>query len=120
MRSLIFKLLHKISLPFYDSRDVAASDVLDFSGNTVYGDFRDDLVRDGYAVIKEAIPKERARQYVEQIQEYLESFGLGYDRNDPSTIHEDKLPQISEKGSAVSFARYIWIQLYSSILFTQC
>lgn len=38
-----------------------------------YGDWRDDLVRDGYAVVKGAIPQERADQYGEEILSYLEN-----------------------------------------------
>jgi hypothetical protein len=38
----------------------------------VYGDFRDDLVRDGYAVVKGAIPRERALKYVEEMYDWLE------------------------------------------------
>lgn len=53
-------------------REVKASDCLDFTGNTTYGDFRDDLVRDGYAIVKGAIPQDRAAAYVEKMQDYLE------------------------------------------------
>lgn len=37
-----------------------------------YGDFRDGLIRDGYAVIKGAIPRERADQYAEEFHKFLE------------------------------------------------
>lgn len=37
-----------------------------------YGDFRDDLLRDGYAVIKGAVPRDRALKYVDEIYEWLE------------------------------------------------
>jgi hypothetical protein len=53
-------------------RKIEANDCLDFSGKTVYGDFRDDLVKDGFAIVKGAIPKERAAQYVDKMQTYLE------------------------------------------------
>lgn len=39
---------------------------------TAYGDFRDDLNRDGYAVIKGAIPRDRAEKYSNTFYEYLE------------------------------------------------
>jgi hypothetical protein len=39
----------------------------------IYGDFRDDLVRDGYAVIKGAIPRERADGYGRDFYDFLES-----------------------------------------------
>jgi len=38
----------------------------------VYGDFRDDLERDGFAVIKGAIPRERADVYAEAMFKWLE------------------------------------------------
>lgn len=37
-----------------------------------YGDFRDDLIRDGFAVIKGAVPRERADKYAEQMYKFLE------------------------------------------------
>ncbi|KAK4054337.1 hypothetical protein OIO90_003570 [Microbotryomycetes sp. JL221] len=73
-------------------------DCLDFSGKTVYNDFRDDLVRDGFCVVKNVLPKEKAAYYVQEIHQWLEDFGLGYDRNDPSTIREECLPVIHQKG----------------------
>jgi hypothetical protein len=39
----------------------------------IYGDFRDDLVRDGYAVIKGAIPLVRAEDYGRDFYDFLES-----------------------------------------------
>lgn len=50
----------------------AMDDVLDFTGETVYGDFRDDLVRDGFAVIKNAIPEDKIAQYTDRFHSYLE------------------------------------------------
>lgn len=40
--------------------------------NHKYGDFRDDLIRDGYAVIKGAVPRERADNYADQFHKFLE------------------------------------------------
>lgn len=37
-----------------------------------YGDWRDDLARDGYAVIKGAIPRERADKYADAMFSWLE------------------------------------------------
>lgn len=39
----------------------------------VFGDFRDDLLRDGYVVVKGAIPRERADNYSEEMMYYLEN-----------------------------------------------
>lgn len=37
-----------------------------------YGDWRDNLARDGYAVIKGAIPRERADEYANKMYSWLE------------------------------------------------
>lgn len=41
--------------------------------DVAHGDFRDDLVRDGYVVVKGAIPRERADKYGEEMMSYLEN-----------------------------------------------
>jgi hypothetical protein len=57
-----------------------------------YGDWRDDLFRDGYAIVKNVISKEKAAAYVESMMQWLEKFPLGFDRNDPSTWTPEHLP----------------------------
>lgn len=39
---------------------------------TNYNDFRDQLNRDGYAVIKGAVPRDRADRYADKFLSYLE------------------------------------------------
>jgi hypothetical protein len=77
-----------------------------------YGDFRDDLARDGYAVVKGAIPKDRADSYASTMFSYLEDFGLGFDRNDLSTATEEHLPIINEKGMCMNYGlaheKFMW------------
>jgi len=63
-----------------------------------YGDWRDDLVRDGVAIVKGAVPAERAAAYTDAMYQWLEDFGLGFKRDDPSTISNEHLPVINEKG----------------------
>ncbi|KAI5477301.1 hypothetical protein MNV49_006522 [Pseudohyphozyma bogoriensis] len=79
-------------------RDVAASDAIDFSGKTRYNDFRDDLVRDGYAIVK-AIPEEKAAEYAQEFHAYLESL-------------TECLPIITEKGMilhyGISHEDFVW------------
>lgn len=41
-----------------------------------FGDWRDDLARDGYAVIKGAIPRERADKYADQMYSWLEGLSV--------------------------------------------
>ena len=38
-----------------------------------YGDFRDDLVRDGFAIVKGAVPRERAESYTNAMHSWFES-----------------------------------------------
>lgn len=40
--------------------------------DTNFGDWRDDLARDGYAVVKSAIPRERADNYADKMFSWLE------------------------------------------------
>lgn len=37
-----------------------------------FGDFRDDLQRDGFAIVKGAVPREEADKYADQIYQWLE------------------------------------------------
>ena len=39
----------------------------------VFGDFRDDLIRDGYVVVKGAVPRDRADAYGKAFYDFLES-----------------------------------------------
>ncbi|KAI5200103.1 hypothetical protein E4T39_05850 [Aureobasidium subglaciale] len=76
--------------------DTPVLDVLDET--KTYGDWRDDLARDGFCVVKNVLEKEKALKYAEDIKDWLEGFGLGYKRDDPSTIREECLPIIHQKG----------------------
>ncbi|KAJ5122208.1 hypothetical protein N7448_003340 [Penicillium atrosanguineum] len=68
-----------------------------------WGDFRDDLARDGFAVVKGAVPRERAFKYADDMYSYLEGFQLGYKRDDPSTVSKATLPVINEKGMCMHY-----------------
>ncbi|KAG7285026.1 hypothetical protein NEMBOFW57_009644 [Staphylotrichum longicolle] len=73
--------------------------------NAKHGDFRDDLLRDGFCVVKGAVPRERADQYAEEMHKYVETFkgGLGFKRDDPSTYLEKHMPVINEKGMCLGY-----------------
>ena len=77
-----------------------------------YGDFRDDLFRDGVAVVKDAVPKERCEHYIEQMTQWLERFPLGFDRSEPTTWTEEHLPAHMKGGMyhgyAVSHEKFVW------------
>ncbi|KAG7882557.1 hypothetical protein KL938_002980 [Ogataea parapolymorpha] len=40
--------------------------VIDLISQNNYGDWRDDLFRNGYAVVKNAVPRERAQRYQQE------------------------------------------------------
>jgi len=40
---------------------------------TVHGDWRDDILRDGYVVLKGAIPRERADKYADEMMSFIEN-----------------------------------------------
>ncbi|RDW87851.1 hypothetical protein BP5796_03545 [Coleophoma crateriformis] len=83
----------------------APVDKLLLSGqNGPIADWHRDLIRDGFAVVKGAVPKERAGEYADAMHTWLEDFNLGYARNDPKTIHKDHLPAITEKGMCLQYA----------------
>ncbi len=46
----------------------------------------------GWAVVPEAIAKEKALGYADEGYKWLESWGLGYKRSDPSTRKSSNLP----------------------------
>lgn len=76
------------------------------------GDWRDDFFRDGYTIIKNALSKERAQQYQSDALTWLESFGLGFDRNDKSTWKKENIPQNWKGGMYLHFSaaheKYMW------------
>jgi len=43
------------------------------SNGIVFGDFRDELIRDGYAVVKGAVLRDRADAYGKAFYDFLES-----------------------------------------------
>jgi hypothetical protein len=51
---------------------LSSSEALKDGAKPTYGDFRDDLIRDGYAVVKGAIPRERADKYADAMYSWLE------------------------------------------------
>lgn len=54
--------------------------------------WKTDLDRDGFAVVKNVIPEERAAYYVEQMHDWLEGFNLGYNRADQTTWKSENVP----------------------------
>lgn len=76
------------------------------------GDWRDDLDSKGYAVVKQAIPADRAARYQAKAFEWLKSFDSTLDFNDPSTWKGAKLPVQTERNTyehySVVHERFMW------------
>ncbi len=68
------------------------SEVAVASTHTVYNDWRDDFFRDGYYVVKGAIPAEHAAKYRQEMFEWLTTFQRGFKWEDRSTWNEEHLP----------------------------
>ncbi|KAL7409791.1 hypothetical protein BDY24DRAFT_195714 [Mrakia frigida] len=70
----------------------------EYSPEAAYGDFRDQLFKDGWAVVPKAFSEENAKAYASKGHDFLESHNLGYDRNDPLTFQAHLLPTVSRGG----------------------
>lgn len=57
-----------------------------------FGDWRDQLFTDGYAVIKGAISQDKAKHYLDSLFDWLETFPYGFKKDDPSTWGPQNLP----------------------------
>jgi hypothetical protein len=57
-----------------------------------HGDWRDQLVQDGYVVLKGVVPADRAQSYLDSIFNWLETFPHGFRKDDPSSWGPDHLP----------------------------
>ncbi|KAJ5939043.1 hypothetical protein N7466_002177 [Penicillium verhagenii] len=68
-----------------------------------YGDWRDELQSQGFVIIKNAISPEKADYYQQKALNWLLSFNLGLDFNDPSTWVDRCLPV---QGKANNYAGY--------------
>ena len=57
-----------------------------------HGDWRDDLFRDGFVVVKNVISPEKSQGYIEEMFSWLETFPYGFDRRDPGKWTPEYLP----------------------------
>ncbi len=66
----------------------------------------------GYAVIKCAIPRERALSYRQEALDWLLKFNLGLDYSDKSTWHKDHLPVMMNGGMVLNYCaaheKWVW------------
>lgn len=85
-----------------------------FVSQAPYGDWRDELIANGYAVVKGAIPRERAQKYEKEMHDWVRSFKSTQllDLNDPSTWIESNLPSHSQNNIyslyASSHEKFMW------------
>jgi hypothetical protein len=56
-------------------------------------DWRDDLFKHGFVVVKDVMGPERAAYYVDRMFQWLETFPYGFDQNDRSTWNPEHLPR---------------------------
>ena len=86
-----------------------------------YTDWRVDLQTKGYAIVKGAIPFDRAVKYQEKAYRWLESFGTQLDFNDPDSWVMQNLPVQSKINTfhsyAVAHEKFMWdARLESGVL----
>jgi len=77
-----------------------------------HGDWRDDLFRDGFVVLKGLISTEDSERYKQDMFSWLEKFPFGFDRNDEKTWTPEYLPTHMKGGMyhgyAVQHERFMW------------
>ncbi|KAK7905431.1 hypothetical protein LTR67_000153 [Exophiala xenobiotica] len=61
-------------------------------------DWRDDLFKHGFVVVKDVMGPERAAYYVDRMFQWLETFPYGFDQNDRSTWNPEHLPRHMKGG----------------------
>jgi len=71
-----------------------------------------DLQRDGFVVVKGVITKEKAAEYAQQAEDWLEGFNLGYKRDDPTTWDVKNLPKHVNGGLyqhySIAHSQFVW------------
>ena len=82
------------------------------SVETKHGDFRDELKENGYAVVKGAVPQDRAQYYRQKMLDWIGSFPNDLDVNKPETWTKDNLPPSFKNGMYLNFCaaheKYVW------------
>ncbi|KAJ5676158.1 hypothetical protein N7462_009055 [Penicillium macrosclerotiorum] len=77
-----------------------------------FGDWRDELLSNGYVVLKGVIPLERAQYYQQKALSWLQSFSTSLDYANPSTWTENNLPADTRNNLfnkyCVSHEKFMW------------
>lgn len=61
--------------------------------SSVTGDWREDLFRDGFVVVKGVLSAEKAQSYQERMFQWLETFPYGFKADERSTWGKEHLPE---------------------------
>ncbi|KAH7323463.1 phytanoyl-CoA dioxygenase [Rhexocercosporidium sp. MPI-PUGE-AT-0058] len=84
----------------------------DIAQKLSYNDWREDLRLNGYAVVKNAIPLDRALAYQQKAFDWLKSFGTDLDLNDHRTWVKENLPVQTKINTFASYCvaheRFMW------------
>ncbi|GAA5894046.1 hypothetical protein JCM6882_007970 [Rhodosporidiobolus microsporus] len=78
---------------------------------STYGDFRDELRDQGFAIIRGAVDPKRALEYRERAYGWIEKFPLGFKRDDPSTHTQAHIPIVKKGGMfhhSIGHEAFLW------------
>ncbi|WVQ79354.1 hypothetical protein IAT38_001451 [Cryptococcus sp. DSM 104549] len=74
--------------------------------------WRETLSREGWVVVKGVFSAEKAQSYADKAYAFIESWGLGFDRNDRSTYVPEKMPFFFKGGLfhryGVGHEQFLW------------
>ena len=77
-----------------------------------FGDWRDDFFKNGYYVVKNAIPRVRAEAYCKKSLDWLSKFDFGFDIDDKSTWVQKHLPMMMKGGMILNYCaaheQWVW------------
>lgn len=77
-----------------------------------FGDWRDDLARDGFVILRGTVPPKRAEAYRQRAFDWIENVGLGFERNDPSTWKQECMPMTKKGGMVRSYDESLLISQF--------
>jgi hypothetical protein len=90
------------------------TDILSSQASTKvpFGDWRDDFFKNGYHVVKGAIPRDRAEAYRQKALNWFDKFDFGFDVNDKSTWVQEHLPMMMKGGVILNYCaaheKWVW------------
>ncbi|KAJ5635898.1 uncharacterized protein N7484_009211 [Penicillium longicatenatum] len=76
--------------------DITYPSIQVLNKSAIYSDFRDELQQNGYAVLKNVIPQDRALHYRQKAFDWLNSFETKFDLDKPETWIAKNLPAMNK------------------------